>query len=500
MRLADLLTALPSAEMRGETDVPIEAIVCDSRQVTSGSLFVAYKGVTVDGHDFISQALTNGAVAVVAERPVAGLPDRAPLVVAPNGREALAFLSAAWHGFPARRLTVIGVTGTDGKTTTCNLLHSILTVAGRQAGLVTTVNAVVGERTLDTGLHTTTPDAPDVQGYLAEMVAAGMEMAVLEATSEGLAQHRVSACDFDVAVVTNITHDHLYFHGNLEQYRADKARLFRNLTASHRKPGVAKVAVLNADDSSYDHLRPIPADEQITYALRRQADVVAKSIEFAPDFTRFMVCTPDGDFGVQTHLIGEFNVYNILAAVAVGVSQGLDLDDMQEGVLSVEGVVGRMERLDEGQPFAAIVDFAHTPNALENALRTLRPMTAGRLIVVFGCAGLRDVQKRPLMGEIAARLADVTVITAEDPRTESLEAIMAQIAAGAERVGAREGVDYHRIGDRTEAIAFAVNLARPGDTLVVTGKGHEQSLCFGTVEYPWSDHDTLRTALRQRGA
>jgi UDP-N-acetylmuramoyl-L-alanyl-D-glutamate--2,6-diaminopimelate ligase len=199
---------------------------------------------------------------------------------------------------------------------------------------------------------------------------------------------------------------------------------------------------------------------------------------------------------VQTRLVGEFNVYNILAAAAAGMSQGLDWGDVQKGVGKVRGIVGRMERIDEGQAFTAIVDFAHTPNALENVLRTLRPMTAGRLIVVFGCAGLRDVEKRPLMGEIAGRLADVTIITAEDPRTESLEAIMAQIAAGAEKAGARKGRDYYYIGDRAEAIAFAVNLARPGDIVIVAGKGHEQSMCFGTVEHPWSDHKALRTALR----
>ena len=498
MQLSKLLTALPHAQIVGQMDIPISAITCDSRQVTTGSLFVAYRGVTVDGHDHVSQALASGAVAVVAERYLKVLEDQVPLAIVPNGREALAYLSAAWHDFPARRLTVVGVTGTDGKTTTCNLLYSILVAAGRRAGLVTTVNAVIGERVVDTGLHTTTPDAPDVQRYLAEMVAAGMEVAVLEATSHGLAQHRVSACDFDVAAVTNITHEHLDIHGSLKAYQQAKARLFQDLTASYRKPGIPKVAILNGDDASYDYLCRIAADRSITYAIHREADVRAMSVEFAPDLTRFVAQTPDSSFEVQTRLVGEFNVYNILAAIAVGVSQGLDNEIMQEGIRSMRGVVGRMERIDEGQDFAAIVDFAHTPNALENALRTLRPMTAGRLIVVFGCAGLRDAEKRPLMGEIAGHLADVTVITAEDPRTEPLGAIMDQIATGAERAGARKGKDYHCIGDRAEAIALAVNLARAGDTVVVTGKGHEQSMCFGTVEYPWSDHEALRTALRRR--
>lgn len=498
MRLSALLNTLPQVKTGHYPDLEITGLAYDSRRVEPGYLFVACKGGNVDGHDFIPQAISAGAVAVVGERENPA-PGAISYVRAPEARLALAQLAAAWNGFPSQRLTLIGVTGTDGKTTTVNLSHSILKAAGRKAGMISTVNAIISaDETYDTGLHTTTPDALAVQRYLARMVAAGTETAVLETTSHGLAQHRVSACDFDVAVVTNITHEHLDYHGGYEQYRAAKARLFQSLATSHRKPGVPKVAVLNADDASYGYLCRIPADRQITYALHRRADVTARSIKFAPDSTCFVAQTPGGSFDVQTRLVGEFNVYNILAAVAVGLALGVNFDDMQEGIGAVRGVAGRMERIDEGQDFTTIVDFAHTPNALENALRALRPMTAGRLIVVFGCAGLRDVAKRPMMGQIAARLADVTVITAEDPRTESLEAIMDQIADGAEKAGAVEGTDYHRLGDRAEAIAFAVNLARPGDTVVVTGKGHEQSMCFGTVEYPWSDHEALRAALQQR--
>jgi UDP-N-acetylmuramoyl-L-alanyl-D-glutamate--2,6-diaminopimelate ligase len=496
MQLSDLLMALLQKETEQYSAIEITGLVYDSRRVSPGNLFVAVTGSNFDGHAFIPQAVAAGAAAIVGERPLRLTTD-VPYVCAPNSRLALAQLAAAWHGYPTRQLKLIGVTGTDGKTTSVNLIHSILTAAGRKAGMISTVNAVIGDETYDTGLHTTTPDALDVQRYLARMVADGAEYAVLEATSHGLAQHRVSACDFDVAVVTNITHEHLDYHGSYEQYRSDKARLFHGLTVSQRKPGVPKVAILNADDASYDHLRCIPADRQMAYAIHRQAEVMGAAIEFAPDATRFVARTPDAEFEMQTCLVGEFNVYNVLAAIAVGVSQGLDDRAIKEGIGAVRGVVGRMERIDEGQDFTAIVDFAHTPNALENALQALRSTTAGRLIVVFGCAGLRDVAKRPLMGEIAGRLADVTVITAEDPRTESLTAIMAQIAAGAEKAGAREGERYHRIGDRAEAIAFAVSLARPGDTVVVTGKGHERAMCFGAVEHPWSDHDALRAALRQ---
>jgi len=498
--LTDLISALPRAEPYGDTTVAIAAIASDSRQVRPGSLFVAYRGVSVDGHDYVPQALGNGAVAVVVERRLKGL--EAPSVVVPDGRQALAFLMAAWYGFPAHRLTVVGVTGTDGKTTTCNLLHSILTAAGRRAGLVSTVNAVIGERVLDTGLHTTTPDAPDVQRYLAEMVAAGTEIAVLETTSHGLEQHRVSACDFDVALVTNVTHEHLDIHGSLRAYQQAKARLFRHLTTGYRKPGVPKVAILNADDDSYRTLRPLPADRHLAYGLagahQGAADVVATGIRRSAADTRFTVQSPAGDFELRTALVGDFNISNILAATSAALALGTPVEAIQQGVWRVKGIVGRMERLDEGQDFTALVDFAHTPNALERALGTARTMTEGRVIAVFGSAGERDVAKRAWMGQIGARLADVIVLTAEDPRSEPLEEILAEMARGAEQGGAVAGQDCFCIADRAEAIQFAVDQAQPGDVVITCGKGHEQSMCYGTVERPWSEHQALRAALRRR--
>ncbi len=498
VHLADLIRALPRAKAWGDTAVSIASITCDSRQVMEGSLFVAYPGVAVDGHDFVPQALEKGAVAVVAERKIRGL--GAPFVVVPNGREALAHLSAAWYGFPARKLTVVGVTGTDGKTTTCNLLHSILTAAGLRAGLVTTVNAAIGDRVMDTGLHTTTPDAPDVQSYLAEMVSAGMEIAVLEATSEGLAQHRMTACDFDLAAITNVAHDHLYFHGTREAYREAKAMLFRHLMAGYRKPGVPKVAVLNADDDSYRYLRSIPADRQWAYSIEGDVDIVATGLRRSATDTRFAVQSPEEDFELRTALLGDFNVSNILAATSAALALGVPIDAIQRGVWAVKGIVGRMERVDEGQDFLAIIDFAHTPNALERALETARTLTSGRVIAVFGCAGERDVAKRAWMGEISGRLADVTVLTAEDPRTEPLASILAEMARGAEKAGAVKGQGYFCVDDRAEAIQFAVDLAQPGDLVIACGKGHEQSMCYGTLETPWSEHKVLRTALRRRRA
>jgi UDP-N-acetylmuramoyl-L-alanyl-D-glutamate--2,6-diaminopimelate ligase len=505
MRLSQLLSALPAVlDRTGDGDPDVLSIEHDSRRVTPGALFVARRGGSVDGHTFIPEAIANGAVAVVGEDP-GQLVERignSLYVRVPDSAEALAWLCAAFHDFPARKLVMIGVTGTDGKTTTCSLIHSILTTAGLKAGLITTVSAVIGDQLFDTGLHTTTPDSPDVQGYLAQMVEAGMTHCVLEATSHGLAQHRVTACDFDIAVVTNITHEHLDFHRSLDAYRAAKARLFEGLATAHKKPGVEKLAVLNADDEgSFDYLRKRIAVPHLAYGLAANADVRAADIEYHPDCTRFSVIAnlQSPIFNLQTSLVGDYNISNCLAAITVGVrGLGLEGESAARGVASLKGVPGRMERFDLGQPFTAIVDFAHTPNALKRALETARRMAKGRVIVVFGSAGLRDVAKRRWMGEVAAKLADFTIITAEDPRTESLEAIMAESAEGAKSKGGVEGKTFWRVADRGEAIQFAVDMAQSGDVVIACGKAHEQSMCFGMIEYPWDDRVALKAALSKR--
>jgi UDP-N-acetylmuramoyl-L-alanyl-D-glutamate--2,6-diaminopimelate ligase len=502
LKLAELVKALPRVIGFSGGDPDVAHITSDSRQVTPGALFVAYPGVAVDGHRFIDDAVQRGAAAVVGEHEL--IVGRHPYVgiQVPDAREALAYLSACWHGFPARNLVMIGVTGTDGKTTTTNLIHSILAAAGLNAGMISTVNAVIGGQSFDTGLHTTTPDAPDVQKYLAQMVEAGQTHCVLEATSHGLAQHRVDACDFDLGVVTNITHEHLDLHGSFEAYRAAKARLFEMVANTLPKPssfreGIPKTAVLNADDPSYEFLRQIRADVELSYGMATCALVSTLEVAYKPDSMRFVAVTPAGRIPLQTKLVGQHNVLNILAAVSVGLALRLPVEAIQRGVAAFQGVPGRWERIDEGQGFSAIVDFAHTPNALEKVLQAVRRMTTGQVIVVFGSAGLRDVEKRGLMGHVAGRLADKIVVTAEDPRTESLDDIMAAIAEGALAEGKREGQDFWRIGDRAEAIRLAVKLARSGDVVMACGKGHEQSMCFGTTEYPWDDRQAMRAALQR---
>jgi len=523
MNLSHLLRALPAYQVQNARDIEIAQITADSRQVTPGALFVAYPGVNVDGARFIPEAIARGAIAIVTESPISNL--QFPIILVPNARSALAYLSAAWHDFPSRKLRVIGVTGTDGKTTTCALAASILEAAGHKVGTITTVSATIGDQQMDTGLHTTTPDAPDIQRYLAQMVDAGAEYAVIEATSHGLEQRRLDAVEFDVAVVTNITHDHLDLHKTWENYRDAKAMLFRALATAYRKPRTAKVAVLNADDAErgvFEFLRQIPADEQIVYSTNSKFKiqnsrleigdlnfefrisnfefVIARDIEHSASGLCFAVVTPHGELPITSPLIGRYNVSNILAAIGVGMARRVPFDAMRAGVARVRGIVGRMQVMQscdsaQDEPFTAIVDFAHTPNALRVALETAREIARGRVIVVFGCAGLRDVGKRALMGQIAGRLADRIVVTAEDPRTESLDAINAQIAEGLRRAGRREREDYFIVNDRAEAIVFAIKMAQAGDLVIITGKGHERSMCFGTTEYPWSDQEAVTAAI-----
>lgn len=479
-------------------EVPITGIVFDSRQVQPGCLFVALKGETADGHRYIPAAIERGCAAVVGMQALEV--EQVPYIQVEDTRPALAYLSAAFYGFPARSLTVIGVTGTDGKTTTSNLIYQILLAAGLRAGIISTVNAVIGDEILDTGFHVTTPEAPDVQRYLNRMVNAGITHVVLESTSHGLAQHRVTACEFDIGVVTNITHEHLDYHGSYEGYRAAKARLFTELAVTRQKPqGNIRLGVLNRDDSSYVYLRDITPVRTTAYSLQPGADLWAEDVEYHPGGMRFTAVSSTFHQPVECALLGDFNISNCLAAISAAVfGLGVDPADAARGIRTLKGVPGRMEAIHLGQDFTAIVDFAHTPNALRVALQTVRKLTTGRVIAVFGSAGLRDRAKRRMMAEVSLELADFTILTAEDPRTESLDDILAEMADAAGQKGGVEGVNFARVPDRGEAIRRAVQMARPGDLVVACGKGHEQSMCFGTVEYPWDDRTAMRAALAEK--
>ena len=478
-------------------DIEIQSICFDSRKVSPGSLFVALQGFSMDGHRYIPDAVKRGASAIVGMQEVSE--SGVPYIQVDDSRKALAYLSAAWYDYPSHKMTMIGVTGTDGKTTTCNLLNAILTKAGKKAGMISTVNAVIGDKEVDTGFHVTTPDAPDVQHYLADMAQAGTSHVVLEATSHGIAQQRVAACEFDIAVVTNITHEHLDFHGSYEAYLDAKAQLFRYLSDTKPKSqGNPRLAVLNKDDRSYDTLSVIPGCGKVCYSVKRGADLWAEDIEYSPDGIHFTAVSKEFRQPISTPLVGEFNISNILAAMSAAIfGLGISPEIVAQGINSLQSVSGRMERIDLGQHFTAIVDFAHTPNALKVAIEAVRQMTKGKVITVFGSAGLRDRAKRRMMAEVSINLADLTILTAEDPRTESLDAILAEMADAATSQGGIEGKTFWCIPDRGDAIRTAVRLAQPGDLVVSCGKGHEQSMCFGDVEYAWDDRIAMRAALAE---
>lgn len=495
--LHELLATIPADEIRstsGDLATPITAPVVESSgEVEPGGVFVARVGGSTDGHRYIPDAIAAGAAAIIGEAAQPEMP--VPYILVKSAQAVLGLLAAAYHDFPSRKLVVIGVTGTDGKTTTCLLLHNIFKqVSDIKSGHISTVSADFGNEEASTGLHVTTPGASTIQAYLAKMVAAGVTHCILEMTSHGLAQGRLNGVDIDVAVLTNVMHEHLDYHGSWEDYRAAKAIMFQMLRSSWRKQGVGKVAALNADDPSFAYFAAIPADYVLSYGIDHSSNFGAIEIENHPTGTRFRVA----DQSLDMRLFGEFNVSNALAAVCAAQALGIPWDAIRAGIASVELIPGRMERIDEGQDFTAIVDFAHTPNALKRALeagrRLLKP--GSRLIAVFGSAGLRDIEKRRLMAHTSAQLADMTVLTAEDPRTESLDDILAMMAQGCIAQGGVEGDTFLRVPDRGEAIYAACRLAEAGDLVMACGKGHEQSMCFGTTEHPWDDREALRSALQ----
>ncbi|MCY4465663.1 MAG: UDP-N-acetylmuramoyl-L-alanyl-D-glutamate--2,6-diaminopimelate ligase [Chloroflexi bacterium] len=494
--LRDLLAALPASDIlssAGDLATPIGAPVVESSlDMQPGGVFVARKGQSSDGHCFIGSALAAGAAAIVGEADISSLP--VPYIRLRNAQQAIGKLAAAYYEFPSRKLVVIGVTGTDGKTTTCHLLHSILKRAdGIRPGYISTISADFGAETAPTGLHVTTPGAPRIQAYLAKMVEARLSHCILEMTSHGLAQGRLSGVDIDLAALTNVQHEHLDYHGSWEAYRDAKAILFRMLADSWRMQAIPKVSIINADDQSANYFAAIPASRVSRYGIENAADYRASDIIHGAAATSFQTCGQT----IQLPLPGDFNISNALAAIAAARALGVEWDAIKHGIAAVELISGRMERIDAGQDFIAMVDFAHSPNALKSALNACRTMLADskRIIAVFGSAGLRDVQKRRLMAETSAELADLSILTAEDPRTESLDDILEMMAQGCRAHGGIEGETFWRIPDRGLAIYRACRLAQTGDLVIVCGKGHEQSMCFGSTEFPWDDREALRSAL-----
>lgn len=475
----DRVVGVPGGEIR--------SLAYDSRRVGPGGLFFAVPGEHTDGHRFVPDAVAAGADAVVVqhELPDAGVPQ----LVVTNARHALADAADLWFGEPSRQLATIGVTGTNGKTTVATLCAQLFAAGGWRPGLVGTVSVQIGSESSDNLARATTPESLELQELLARMVAAGNDSAVIETSSHGLALGRVRNCRYRAGILTNLTHEHLEFHGTWEAYRDAKALLIAE----------APLAVLNHDDPNYAFFREHARDRVVSFGVHPEADVRASRIDARPDGSTLTVDAPGWSGTLAVPLIGGFNAENALAAFAFAVSWGIDPQVARAALAVAQGVAGRMQRVELGQPFAVVVDYAHTPDALEQVLHILRPLTTGRLIALIGSGGERDVLKRPELGRIAAELADAVVVTDEDPRGEDREEINRQIADGARAAGARDGETLWVINDRQTAIAHAIGLAGPGDTILLAGKGHEHNMFMADGPVWWDEVEVARRELRNAG-
>ena len=456
----------------GATDIEVTDLTYDNRQVTPGTLFFWVLGFTRDGHQFAPEAIARGAVALVVQRALGlGVPE----IAVPDVRAAMPRAAAAFYGHPTAELQTVGVTGTNGKTTTAFLVRALLEAAGRQTGLLGTVKSVIGGTEHE--VQRTTPEAIDLQKTFRAMLDAGDQACVMEVSSHALELHRADAIHFAAAIFTNLTQDHLDFHPTMEDYFAAKRRLFQ-------VPDLG-AAVINVDDS-YGARLAAELDDPVTFALRRDASYRALDLQTGLGGSTFTVATPDGELELRSPLRGEFNVYNVLGSLAAARALGVSAEMCVEAIATAGQVPGRFETVDEGQPFAVLVDYAHTPDSLENVLNAARNLTDKRVHVVFGCGGDRDRGKRPLMGEIGKRLADRVIITSDNPRSEDPEAIIAEILVGS-------GADVEHHADRRQAIAAA----QPGDIVVIAGKGHEQGQEFEAGRrIPFDDVTVAREILR----
>ncbi|MFN0148402.1 MAG: UDP-N-acetylmuramoyl-L-alanyl-D-glutamate--2,6-diaminopimelate ligase [Dehalococcoidia bacterium] len=502
--LSSLLPELRGARLvRGDAATTVTAIEHDSRRAGPGTLFIAVPGFNTDGHSYLRAVAASGAAAVLVQddrmEAWEGLPEGLPVIAVGATRPAMAAAAAWFQGHPGRELTVIGITGTDGKTTTSHLATSVLEAGGAVVGRLGTVDTYLpGEHGKVTN-RMSTPEAPEVQALLRQMADAGCAYAIVESTSHGLALHRLDGVEYDVAVMTNITGDHLDFHKTFEAYRDAKSELFRALDRSFRK-SIAKTAIVNADDPSADFMLGCTAAEPMRFGLEAaNAEVQARNIDLRADGSSFDLITPSGAAKTQIQMPALFNVSNALAAAAVGLACGLDPSAIARGLTSAPGVPGRMERIEAGQPFEVIVDYAHTGEAVRKVLEVLRGVCKGRLMIVVGAAGERDPGRRFGVGRAAAEGADFAVFTNEDPRSEDPAQIVREIGKHAEGAGRVPGKDFLEIEDRREAIREAFRRAGPGDIVVVAGKGHEQSMVYANRELPWDDRDVAREELGRLG-
>lgn len=491
--VAELAAAIPEASVHGDANGVVTGVTYDSREVQPGMLFAALRGSDFDGHRYIDAAIERGAAAILAEEPVQ---TDLPLIVAADSRAALAPLSATFYGHPSRELVTIGLTGTDGKTTTSYLVRHIMQSAGRQTGLIGTIGIEIGDGTAYRLPHQTTPESSLVQGYMREMVDRGTECAVLEATSHGLAMHRLDGVAFGIAGVTNITAEHLEYHKTIENYRQAKAILVRRVDADHG------VVVLNADDEGARSMAGHMSHGQPLWFSMEDptADLFADHVVVGADGCTFRLAVQGDQYDVSLPMLGDFNIANALCAVGVAMAAGIPVAASVSALATAEGVPGRLNRVIQGQPFNVVVDYAHTPESLSKILTLMRRLhPGGRVIVVSGSAGERDPFKRPRQGAVTARLADISIVTSEDPRNEDPDVIIGEIADGAREAGAIDGESLFAITDRRDAIRTAFTLAGPGDCVLLAGKGHETSIIWGFEHRPWDEARVAREELAALG-
>jgi UDP-N-acetylmuramoyl-L-alanyl-D-glutamate--2,6-diaminopimelate ligase len=506
MRLRDLVRDIPDKKMVGDPDIEIGDLAYHSAKVGRGALFTAIEGLNTDGHTFIEEALDRGARALVLEKNREGNHRGIPIVIVPNSRAALAHVSAAFFGHPSRSMGLVGVTGTNGKTTTTFLIESILGKDDKACGVIGTISYRYADRVIPAPM--TTPESYDIQRILREMLESGITHVVMEVSSHALDLRRVDACHFDVGVFTNFTQDHLDYHGNLEQYRRCKESLFTEIIPAGIKQ--APRAILNRDDPVGESLWQRVTYSKTGYALGREASLWADEVTSSLDGVEATIHTPRGDLKVRSSLVGEFNLYNTMAAVGAALALGVSKRAISEGIDRFKNVPGRMERVANEYGIEIFVDYAHTPDALERALTVLRPHRGnGRLITVFGCGGDRDRKKRPLMGKAVARLSDLSIITSDNPRSENPGDIIREIEEGVIQTSQRplgtadlsmpgRGKGYLKIEDRREAIQRVVQSARQGDIILVAGKGHENVQIVADRRLPFDDRTEVRKALLQR--
>jgi len=495
MRLEELEAAMPGVRRLWGSGADITGIAYHSSRVTPGGLFAAVPGFVTDGHRFIGEALERGARALLLQDPgrlPEGVPEDVAVLQAEDVRAALALASDRFFGHPSGRMKLVGVTGTNGKTTTAFLLESIFREAGMGAGLLGTVSYRVNGREMP--VSRTTPEAPDLQCMLARMADEGVEAAAMEVSSHALDLHRVDGCEFAAAVFTNLSQDHLDWHGNMESYYLSKRRLFLPPAGSGLTTGAAAV---NLDDPYGRRLQEEMGGKAFTYGAKGRCDLTGRILELGLKGIRVEMAHEGRKVDFRAGLAGAFNLYNMLAAASAALLLGLDLEEAVEGIRACPGVPGRFQLVEEGQDFAVVVDYAHTPDSLAQAIRAAREVSRGRVITVFGCGGDRDRAKRPLMGRHAAELSDHTLVTSDNPRSEDPLAIMAEIEAGIRE--AKEGASYESVEDRREAIRRALRMAGPGDVVLIAGKGHEQGQVFADRTVPFDDYQVASEILRELG-